>query len=137
MSLPGRIGVAVFGWIPLGIALSLASQAVPACSGVVSVCSDPLRVGIWPIHLLLIGLLVVVPRLGAIAAYGAGAFLLVGFAATPVLLALGGARTPAGTATALGIILIVAWVGGVILALSGRVELPPWRGSRLGGPRVR
>jgi hypothetical protein len=79
MSLPGRIGLAILGWIPLGVAISLVSDAVPACSGVVTVCSDPLRAGVWPIHLLLIALLVALPRLGVIAAYGAGAFLLVGF----------------------------------------------------------
>jgi cytochrome b561 len=137
LSLPGRIGLAILGWIPLGVAISLVSDAMPACSGMVAVCSDPLRAGIWPIHLLLIVLLVALPRLGVIAAYGAGAFLLVGFGATPVLLAFGGAHTAAGTAAALGVVLIAAWVGGVALALSGRVELPPWRWPRARGPRVR
>jgi hypothetical protein len=121
----------VLGWIPLGVAVSIVSDAMPACSGVVSVCSDPLKAGSWPIHLLLIALLVAVPRLGAIAAYAAASFLIVGLAATPILLALGGAQTPAGTRTVLGIVLIAAWVGGVALALSGRVELPPWRGPRV------
>ena len=131
LTLPGRIGLAVLGWIPLGVALSIVSDAMPACSGVVSVCSDPLKAGSWPIHLLLVALLVALPRLGAIAAYAAASFLIVGLVATPILLALGGAQTPAGTRTVLGIVLIAAWLGGVALALSGRVELPPWRGPRV------
>ncbi len=137
MSLPGRLGLAVIGWIPLGAAVSAMSNALPACSGAGLVCSDPLTAGVWPLHLLLIALLALVPRLAVIAAYGAIAVLLVGLAATPILLAVGGARTPAGTATALGVVLVAAWIGGVILALSGRVELPPWRGPRARGPRVR
>ena len=131
LTLPGRLGLAVLGWIPLGVALSIVSDAMPACSGVVSVCSDPLKAGSWPIHLLLIALLVAVPRLGAIAAYAAASFLIVGLAATPILLALGGAPDAGRDRTALGIVLIAAWVGGVALALSGRVELPPWRGPRV------
>jgi curved DNA-binding protein CbpA len=127
----GRIGLAVLGWFPLGVALAAASDAVPACDGVATVCSDPLRAGIWPIHLLLIGLLAAVPRLGAIAAVGSIAFLGVGLVATPVLLVIGGAQTRAGTAAALAVVLVAAWLAGIALALSGRVDLPPWRGRRV------
>jgi hypothetical protein len=119
-TLPGRIGLGVVGWIPLGIALAAASDA-----------ADPLRAGIWIVDLLLIAVLVGVPRLGAIAALGSASFLLVGLAATPILLAVGGARTPEGTAAALTVAAGLAWLGGVILGLSGRVELPSWRGPRV------
>ena len=129
-TLPGRIIVAIVGWIPLGIGLSVATQVMPACTTTSLVCADPLKAGIWPLHLLIIGLLVAVPRLGLIAAYGTAAFLLIGFVATPVLIAIGGAQTTEGTAAVLRVILVAAWLGGIGLALSGRVELPPWRPSR-------
>ena len=127
----GRIGLAVVGWIPIGVALAAASDAVPACDGVATVCSDPLRAGIWPVHLVIIALLAAIPRLGAIAAVGAVAFLGVGLVATPVLLAIGGAQTREGTAAALAVVLVVAWLAGIALALSGRIDLPPWPGRRV------
>lgn len=130
-TLPGRIALAIVGWIPFGIGLAAASEVLPACSGTSLVCADPLKAGIWPIHLLVIGLLVGLPRLALIAAYGTAAFLLVGLIATPVLIAIGGAQTPEGTAAVLRLALVAAWIGGIGLALSGRVDLPPWRGPRV------
>ncbi len=119
-TLPGRIGLGVLGWVPLGVAVAAASDAV-----------DPLRAGIWIVHLLLFSVLVGVPRLGAIAALGSASFLLVGLVATPILLVVGGTRTPEGTAGALAVALGLAWLGGVVFGLSGRVELPSWRGPRV------
>jgi len=119
-TLPGRLGLAVLGWSPLAVALAALSETV-----------DPLRTGIWIVHLLLLGLLVAVPRLGAVLGLGGAAFLLGGLAATPVLLVLGGAQTAEGTAGALAVVLAVAWLAGVALGLSGRVDLPPWRAPRV------
>jgi curved DNA-binding protein CbpA len=129
--LPGRIGWAVLGWIPLGVGLAALSDTLPACSGVATICSDPLTGGIWLVDLLLLGLLIAIPRLSWVAAVGSLAFFGAGLLATPVLLVLGGARTTAGTAVALTVVLIVAWLGGAILAAIGRVGEPPWQGPRV------
>ena len=129
-SLVGRVVLALIAWVPLGVGLAAAGDALPACGANGLVCSDPLRAGFWPLDLLLIAVFVAVPRLAAIGAYGSGAFFLAGLLGTPVLLAIGGAHTPSGTAALLAVVLVVAWVGGVVLALSGRVELPPWRAAR-------
>jgi hypothetical protein len=109
--------MAILGWLPAGVTLAALSDAV-----------DPLRAGVWLVHLLVLALLVAVPRLAAIGALGSASFLVVGLVATPVLLAVGGTRTSAGTATALVVLLVLAWSGGVAYALSGRVELPRWPG---------
>ncbi len=127
---PGRIVVALVGWIPFAIALAALTEAVPVCN-VGTVCDDPLTGGVWMVDLAIIAVLVAVPRLGWIAAIGSLAFFIVGLIATPVLLALGGSQTPAGTADALTVVLVVAWLAGVALALSGRVDLPPWRHRRV------
>ena len=71
------------------------------------------------------------PRLGWIAAIGSIAFFVGGLLATSVLIVVGGARTSAGTAAALTVVLIAAWLGGVVLALIGRVDRPPWRRPRV------
>lgn len=130
-TLPGRIGVAVLGWIPLAIGLAALSDAMPVCDGVATICSDPLAGGVWLVDLLVLGLLIGVPRLGWIAAIGSVAFFVGGLLATPVLLAVGGARTTSGTAAALTVVLIAAWLGGVILALTGWADRPPWRRPRV------
>jgi hypothetical protein len=129
-SLVGRVVLALVAWVPLGVGLAAAGDVLPACGANGLVCSDPLRAGSWPLDLLLIAVFVAVPRLAAIGAYGSAAFFLVGLLGTPVLLTIGGAHTPSGTAALLGVVLVVAWVGGVLLALSGRVDLPPWRAAR-------
>ncbi len=121
----------LFGWIPIALALAALIEAVPVCTGVSTVCVDPLTGGLWIVDLAVIALLVAVQRLGWIAAIGAAASFVVGLIATPVLLVLGGARTATGTASALTVVLVVAWLGGVALALSGRVDLPPWRQRRV------
>ncbi len=127
---PGRIVVALIGWIPLAVALAALTEAVPVCN-VGTVCDDPLTGGLWIVDLAVIALLVAVPRLGWIAAIGSLAFFVAGLIATPVLLAVGGTQTAAGTAGALTVVLVVAWLAGVALALSGRVDLPPWRHGRV------
>ena len=130
-TLPGRIGVAVLGWIPLAVGLAALTDAVPACNGVATICSDPLTGGVWLVDLLILGLLIAVARLAWIAAIGSVAFFVAGLLGTPVLLVLGGARTTSGTALALTVVLIAAWLGGVILAVIGRVDRPTWRGPRV------
>ncbi len=128
----GRIALAVLGWLPLGAVLAALTDGLPGCGvGSGTLCADPLRAGIWPIDLLLIGVLAAVPRLAGIAASGAIAFLAVGLISTPVLLVLGGPQTPTANATVLAIVAFVGWLGGIGFALTGRVELPPWRGPRV------
>ena len=128
----GRVILALVGWIPIGVGLAAVTDALPACGvGIVSVCADPLRAGIWPVHVLLLGVLAAVPRLAAIAVSGTVVFLAVGLAATPVLIVIGGAQSPTGNPTVLAIILLGAWFIGVGLAVAGRVDLPPWRGRRV------
>ena len=70
-------------------------------------CADPLTGGVWIVDLAVIALLVAVPRLGWIAAIASVSFFIVGMVATPILLALGGVRTPDGTASALTVVLVV------------------------------
>jgi hypothetical protein len=130
-TVPGRIGVALVGWIPIAIGLAALGDVLPACSGVVTTCSDPLTGGLWLVDLIVLGSLIAVPRLGWIAAVASVAFFVGGLIATPVLVAVGGARTAPGTATALAVVLVAAWLGGVFLALTGRVEGPPWRPPRV------
>jgi hypothetical protein len=130
-TMPGRVIAALLGWIPIAVALAALTEAVPVCGGMATVCSDPLTGGIWVVDLAVIALLVAIPRLGWIAAIGSAAFFVVGIVATPVLLVLGGTRTPTGTASALTVVLVVAWLAGIALALSGRVDLPPWRRRRV------
>ena len=128
---PGRVIVALFGWIPVAVALAAVTDAVPACSGVGTACADPLTGGLWVVDLAIIALLVAVPRLGWIAAIGSLAFFVVGMIATPLLLAIGGAQTAPETAGVLTVVLAVAWLAGIALAVSGRVGLPPWRQRRV------
>lgn len=127
----GRLGLAILGWIPIALAISAAAASVPVCQTASTVCADPLTGGIGIVHLLGIVLLVAVPRLGWIAAVAATAFFIGGLLATPLLLILGGSQTPEGSGVALRIVVALAWLGGVVLALTGR--LAPASEEPLGG----
>jgi len=117
----GRLGLGILGWIPIALAISAGAASLPACQTTSTLCADPLTGGIGIVHVLGIALLVAVPRLGWIAAVGATAFFIGGLLATPLLLVLGGAQTPEGSGVALRVVVALAWLGGIALALTGRL----------------
>ena len=121
---------AVLGWLPIALGLGWLLGELTGCGRFAATC-DPVRRaahGSWPG--IVLAILVLLPEIAAIAA-GAALFVLgAAIAASLVLSATGAAADEASRRTALGGLVLVAWLGGLATALVRRAR----SGSRSAGP---
>jgi hypothetical protein len=117
---PARIGLALVGWPPIGVAIATVAGEVTGCGRFAATCVEPFGVGTWVAQLAVIVVLLVMPSLAALSAVGTLAALAASIPTAVVLSATGGAREPAASATILGGVLAVAYVAGVAFALTRR-----------------
>ncbi len=81
-----------------------------------------------PLQVAGLALAVRLPRLAWIGAAGLIGVLVSWFPAAIVLAAFGEPGGPAGvTRDELGLLAVIAWVGGIVVASTGVVVRPPWR----------
>ncbi len=123
-TLTGRIGLALVGWPPIGIALVVAFGELTGCARFAATCDPSFNLGTWAAQLLVIALLAAVPLLAAIAASGTLAALAAAVPAAILLSALGGGRDPASAGAWLAAVLAVAWLVGAAAGLRGRSGRP-------------
>jgi curved DNA-binding protein CbpA len=126
----GRLGLALLGWPPLGVAVSTAIGETTGCGRFSASCAEVFSPGTWIVQIAIILLLLALPRLAGWSAVGT----LVSLAAavpTAVLLSAGGAsRQPEASVAVLMAVLGLAYVGGVAWAIAGRWR--PWaQGGRV------
>jgi len=117
---PARIGLALVGWPPIGVAIATIAGEVTGCGRFAATCVEPFGVGTWVAQLAVIVVLLVVPSLAALSAVGTLAALAASIPTSVVLSASGGSREPAASAAILGAILAVAYAAGVAFALVRR-----------------
>lgn len=128
--LRGRMMRAVLGWVPVALGLGWLLGELTGCGRFAATC-DP---SVGPLtaagQAIVLAILVLLPEVGAIAA-GAALFVLgAAIAASLVLSATGAAADEASRRTALGGLVLVAWLGGLATALVRRAR----SGSRSAGP---
>lgn len=121
----GRIGLALIGWPPVGLALALAIGELTGCGRFSAGCVEVFSVGGWILQVALIGALIVVPPLAGIAAAGTVAVLAASVPAAVVLSAAGGSRQPDAAGGLLLAALAVAWASGIGLAVVRRARTVP------------
>jgi Meckel syndrome type 1 protein len=117
---PARIGLALVGWPPIGVAIATIAGEVTGCGRFAATCVEPFGVGTWLAQLAVIVVLLVVPSLAALSAVGTLAALAASIPTAVVLSASGGSREPAASATILGAVLALAYAAGVAFALVRR-----------------
>jgi curved DNA-binding protein CbpA len=120
----GRVAIALVGWPPIGIALSSVAGEVTGCSRFAAGCVDVFGVGTWLAQLAIIAILLALPSIAMLSATGTLAALAAAVPTAVFLSATGGAGQPAASAAALGAVLTVAYVTGVVFGIARR------RGSR-------
>jgi hypothetical protein len=128
-SVGGRVGLALIGWPAIGFALSTIAGEVTGCGRFAAGCVDLFGVGTWLAQLAIITILLALPSLAWASAVGTVVALAASVPTAVVLSATGGSREPAASATVLGFVLAVAYLGGAVAAVvrrarTGRV---PWR----------
>jgi hypothetical protein len=129
----GRILLAALGWFPIGLAIFGIHGQVTGCSRYLASCTEPVGWSVWIPQLIVFALLLYSPRLAWVAACASLCLLLLTIPLAGLLTSVSGGR-PASTETATLLVgtMALGWIGGVALALSGRVPLPPWRSRTMG-----
>jgi DnaJ domain len=128
----GRLLLAALAWFPIGLAVFGVHGQVSGCSQFLASCTDPVAWSVWIPQLVVVAVLLASPRLAWIAASGSIVLLCLTLPLAAILTAGSGGRPPsAATTELLYAAMAVGWLGGVGIALSGRIPLPPWRAARV------
>jgi hypothetical protein len=123
----GRLVRAVIGWLPIALGLGWTVGEVTGCGRFAASC-DP---AVGPLTVIgqgiILGALVLLPEVAAIAAGAALVLLAAATAASLILSATGAAADEASRRGALGALLVVAWLSGLAIASVRRVRMGPRR----------
>jgi len=123
-----RFVQAIVGWLPLVLGIGWLIGEVSGCSRFAASCDGTTTGFLQPIvAVALLGLLLLVPRLAALAAAGAVAVVVAAVPTALILSATGEAAELEVRATALGVTIVVAWLVGVGIAVARRIRLMPPR----------
>ena len=108
-----RLVQAIVGWLPLALGIGWLIGELTGCSRFAASCDGTTSTVLQPIvALALLGLLLLVPRLAALAAAGAVAIVVAAIPTALILSATGEAAELEARATALGVTIVVAWLVG-------------------------
>jgi hypothetical protein len=116
----GRLGLALLGWPPLGVAAATAIGESTGCGRFSASCAEVFSPGTWIVQVAIILLLLAVPRLAGWSALGTLVALAAAVPAAVVLSASGGSNAPDVSAGLLATVLGVAYVAGVGFAIVHR-----------------
>ncbi len=120
--LRGRVMRAFIGWVPIALGIGWLLGELTGCGRFAATCdptTDPLILVAQGGALVALLLLPVVASLAAGAALG---LLAAAVAATLVLSATGSAADEDSRRASLGVVLLLAWVGGLVVAVAQRVR---------------
>ena len=120
-----RVGLALIGWPAIGLALTTITGELTGCGRFAASCVDPFGIGTWLAQLVIIAILLVLPPVAALSAVGSLVALAASVPTAVILSASGGSREPAVSATILGVVLVLAYAAGVVVALVRRRRTAP------------
>jgi len=115
-----RLGLALIGWPAIGLALTTVGGELTGCGRFAASCIDLFGVGTWIAQLVIIVILLALPSVAALSAVGSLVALAASVPTAVILSASGGSREPATSATILGVVLVIAYATGVVVALVRR-----------------
>ncbi len=123
----GRVVRAVLGWLPIAFGVSWLVGEITGCGRFAATCdgaADPIAMAL---EVAVLALLLLQPTVASIAVMGALVLLGAAAAAALVLSATGSAADGDSRRTALGAVLLVAWLVGIGIAVAQRVRSPSSR----------
>jgi curved DNA-binding protein CbpA len=120
-----RVALALIGWPAIGLALTTAVGEITGCGRFAASCVDLFGVGTWLAQLVIIAILLALPSVAALSAVGSLVALAASVPTAVILSASGGSHEPAASAAILGVVLVVAYTAGVLVALVRRRRLAP------------
>jgi hypothetical protein len=122
-----RVVQAIVGWLPLVLGIGWLIGEVTGCSRFAASCDSSTGYLQPIVAVALLGLLLLIPRLAALAAAGAVAVVVAAVPTALILSATGAAADLEARATALGVTIVIAWLVGVGIAVARRARLMPPR----------
>ena len=129
----GRLGLALLGWPPLGLAVASAVGESTGCGRFAASCNETFSPGTWIVQIAIVLLLLALPRVAAWSAVGTLVALAAAIPTAIVLSAGGASREPEVSASILMAVLGLAYVAGVVWAIAHRawpmrgIGRVPWR----------
>jgi curved DNA-binding protein CbpA len=133
-----RLVLALVGWPPIGFALVAIAGELTGCNRFAAACSTgvrgPFDAASWVVQLAVVGLLLLIPLAARLAAAGTIAVLAAALPVALLLSASGGSRDPVSAGNALVFALVLAWLIGVALAATGRLDVARWMPGRADMP---
>jgi curved DNA-binding protein CbpA len=120
-----RVGRAVIGWAPVALGIGWIAGEITGCSRFSADCHPSVAPISWAIQIAVLVLLIVVTRLARVATVATIATLAAVLPASVLLLA----TTDPGSAdtgrAALGGIMVIAWIAGIVLGAARELRRPP------------
>ncbi len=133
-----RLFPALLGWPPIGFAIVAVAGQLTGCDRYAAACSanvrEPFGILTWAVQLAVVAILVAAPTVARLAASGTLALLAAAAPAAFLFAASGGTRDEVSAANALAVVLVVAWLAGLALAATGRLDLVDRLGRHAAGP---
>jgi DnaJ domain len=117
-----RVVQAFVGWLPLALGIGWLIGELTGCSRFAASCDGSTGYLQPIVAFALLGVLLLVPSVAAIAAAGAVAVAMAAVPTALILSATGEAADAGSRATVLGLVIVAAWVVGVAIAIIRRVR---------------
>jgi len=120
----GRVIRAILGWLPIAFGVSWLIGEITGCGRFAATCDGAADPFVLLLVVAALAVLLVVPTAGSVAAMGAITLLAAAVVAALILSATGAAADGDSRRSALGAVLLVAWLVGVGIAVARRVRSP-------------
>ena len=120
----GRVARAVIGWLPVAFGVGWLAGELTGCGRFAATCDGTADPFVLLLQVAILAVLLLLPVVASIAATGAVALLVASVGATLILSATGGAADGGSRQSALGAVLLVAWLVGVAIAGVRRARKP-------------
>lgn len=117
-SVSGRVVLALVGWVPIGIVLAVVLGESTGCIRYAAECQGPFGAATLIGQGSVVALLLLLPRLAAVATLGTIGMLAAAIPAAAVLSISGGAGDPAGATPTFVAVLALAWMVGIGVGLA-------------------
>ena len=121
----GRAARAVVGWLPIAFGIGWVAGELTGCGRFAATCDGSTAPVVLLLQLAMLAVLLVVPVLASIATMAALTLFAAAVVAALILSATGSAADGDSRRTALGAVLLVAWLVGVAVAIMRRLRAMP------------
>ena len=123
--LRGRVIRAVIGWLPIALGLGWVVGELTGCGRFAATCDGSADVWLLGLQVAALIVLLLVPALASVATMAALTVFAASVATAFILSATGGAADSDSRRAALGIVLLLAWLGGLSIAIGRRLRALP------------